>query len=229
MTLVARLPFVGGLLPDDPAARDIKRVQHPLVRGGVIRRIGAVVRAGLEGCACAAAYRARHEQSIAPDDRTRVSEPRNAGAPKDVLALLAVPAVGQLLPIGNAGRLRTAERRPVPGAIQPPEDSGTAASNIVRVTVRGGARFGSSGGAQRDLSRNIRRGAQVPPITQRAELCAVHLEPILSCGRTTVERNRHGLQQLGACHNIVAGELDGAELVPPRPVARTPPMPSRTL
>ena len=49
----------------------------------------------------------------------------------------------------------------------PARGSRTAASNIVRVTVRGGARFGSPGGAQRVLSRNIRRGAQASPITER--------------------------------------------------------------
>jgi outer membrane protein assembly factor BamB len=43
----------------------------------------------------------------------------------------------------------------------------TAGLNIVRVTVRGGARFGSSGGAQRVLSRKVWRGAQASPITER--------------------------------------------------------------
>ena len=193
MTLVARLPFVGGLLPDDPAARGIKRIQHPLVRGGVIRRIGAVVRAGLEGCASAAADRARHEQPIAPDDRTRVSEPRNARAPQDVLALLDVPAVGQLLPVCNAGRLRTAERRPAPGAITGPRQPHR------RVEHR--SRHGSR---RREIRLSGRRPARLVEEHQawcagvadhrEAELFAVHLESILSCGPTTVERNRHGLQ-----------------------------------
>ena len=39
------------------------------MRRGVIGRIAAVVGAGLEGCASAAADRTRHEHPIAPDDR----------------------------------------------------------------------------------------------------------------------------------------------------------------
>ena len=188
MTLVARRPFVGDLLPDDPAACPIERIQHPLVRRGVSRRIAAVVGAGLEGGTFTAADRACHEQPIAPDDRTRVPEPRNARAPQDVLALLDVPAVGQLLPIGHTGRLRTAERRPVPGAISGPGQPHRRVEHRSR---------------HRSRRRQIRLSGRRPPRLveehqagnarvahhREADLFAVHLKSILTRGLATGDRN----------------------------------------
>ena len=181
MTLVARWSFVGGLLPDDLAACGIKRIQHPLVRRGVIRRIAAVVRAGLEGCTGAAADRACHEQSIAPDDRTRVASPGMFVRHRMFSPFSAFQLSGNCCPSAtpaacgprNDGQLP--ERSPARG-------SRTAASNIVRVTVRGGTRFGSPGGAHRVLSRNIARGDAGVAEHREAELFAVHLESILACG-----------------------------------------------
>ncbi len=57
----------------------------------------------------------RHEHAIAPHDRARVRKARDGRAPQDVFAPGSIPAIGQVLSIRDAGRVRSAERGPASG------------------------------------------------------------------------------------------------------------------
>src|SRR4029453_7431854 len=88
---VERRAFERHALPQYLPARLIERVHHPALRRSVVRGIAVAVQPGLEGRRSTAADGARHEDALAPDDRTRVTQAWNPGAPEDVLAARAVP------------------------------------------------------------------------------------------------------------------------------------------
>jgi hypothetical protein len=111
VALLAGLPFEGDALPEDLARALVERVEHPLVGRAIVRGVAVAVEAGLEGRVRAADGR-RDEHAVAPHDGARVREARDRRAPEDVGARRPVPRVRQLLPVGHAGGLRAAERRP---------------------------------------------------------------------------------------------------------------------
>ncbi len=88
---------------------------HPALLGEVFGRVAVAVEAGAEGGVGVAADGTRDEDFVTPDDRARMREAGERRAPEDVLTLRAVPAVGEVLPVGHARRLTPAERRPVAG------------------------------------------------------------------------------------------------------------------
>ena len=82
----------------------VDRVDHPALARSIVGRVAVAVQAGPERRVRLAADRARDEDPVAPDDRARMREARDRRAPEDVLALRAVPAIGQVLSVGDAGR-----------------------------------------------------------------------------------------------------------------------------
>ena len=53
------------------------------------------------------------EDAVAPDDRARVAEAGDRRLPADVRPVLHVPGDRRVLAVGDAGRVRPAELRPV--------------------------------------------------------------------------------------------------------------------
>ena len=93
-------------------------------------------RPGLNVAFGIAADGAGHEDPVAPDDRARVREAGNRRAPQDVLALGAVPAIGKILSVGDARRLRrrgtTASCRPPAPPRESPRASARRSCTILR-------------------------------------------------------------------------------------------------
>ena len=105
--LVRRLP------PHGLARPAIERHHDPLLRRAVLGCRSLAVEPRLEGDAGAAADRARHEDPVAPDNRARMGKAGNRNLPADVGTADPIPRVGETLTIGDAGRGRATEPRPV--------------------------------------------------------------------------------------------------------------------
>ncbi len=114
VALVARRPHDRHAFPRNLPRPLVERVQHPLVHGRIVGRVAVAVEPGLERCVRAAADRGRDKEAIAPDDGTRVRQSRDRRAPQHVLPSLRIPAIGQVLPVGNARRVRASEGWPAP-------------------------------------------------------------------------------------------------------------------
>ena len=124
-----------------------------------VRRVAVAVEAAAERRLRIAADRARDEDAIAPDDRARVREARDGRPPQDVLAGRDVPAVGQILAVGDAGRLHAAERRPAARGGAAAFGNGPRAAPGVRTIRRSGRTTGVPAGVHVLRSRIIRRAS----------------------------------------------------------------------
>src|SRR5262249_36997203 len=114
MGLFARRAFVGHPLPEDFAGAFVQRVNHPPLRGAILRGVAVAIQPRLEAGFGVAADRAGDEDALSPDDGAGMRKSWNRRAPQNIFARLAVPPVRQVLPLGDAFGLSPAKRRPVP-------------------------------------------------------------------------------------------------------------------
>ena len=114
--LFPRRTLRGGALPADGAGLLVDRVEHPAMLGAIVGRVAVAVETGLECRILPAAHRGGDEDHVAPDNRARVGETGQRRAPQHVLAGRRIPGVRQVLLLGNARRVATAERRPMAGS-----------------------------------------------------------------------------------------------------------------
>ncbi len=99
--------------PDHPAASTIDRVDEPRVARPVGPAVLAPVGPIAKDRIGILAHGRRQEDSVAPDDRARVPEPRDRGAPQHVESGLRIPRGRRILTVGDSGGEGPAERRPV--------------------------------------------------------------------------------------------------------------------
>jgi hypothetical protein len=102
-------------LPEDLPAAGVERVNRPALLRAIVGCIAVTIEAGLESGVGPRADGAGHIDATAPHDRARMTEAGNRGAPEDVLARLAVPAIGKVLSVRDACGSRPAKRRPASG------------------------------------------------------------------------------------------------------------------
>ena len=113
VTLFLGNALVRRLGPDGLPRGALERHHDPLLRRAIFGCGAVTVEAGLERHVGAAADRARHENPVPPDDRTRMREPGDRDLPPDVAAADAAPRVGQFLPVGHTRRRRPTKPGPV--------------------------------------------------------------------------------------------------------------------
>ena len=108
-------PFVRDALPQRSSRPLVDRVDHPALARAIVGGVAVAVQAGRNVAfgllLTALVTKMRSPQTIG----TRMREAGNRRAPEDVVALLAVPGVGQALPSAMPRRVRSAERRPASG------------------------------------------------------------------------------------------------------------------
>src|SRR5206468_3140787 len=113
MALKLRYPVKSRSLPKDLAVVFVHAINLPGVRREVIDRSDVSIVAGPHLGIGLAANCGRDEDAIAPDDRARMTQAGDRRLPADVDAFGCVPGSWRLLPVGDAGRVRPTERRPV--------------------------------------------------------------------------------------------------------------------
>src|SRR3954452_4454203 len=103
MALFTRPALVSDSFPKDLAALFVERVDHEAMPGTIGGGVAVAVKTGTKRSLWIGADGARNEDSISPNDWTRVGQAGNRCVPENVVARLAVPLIGQVLSFGNAG------------------------------------------------------------------------------------------------------------------------------
>ena len=112
--LVFGIALVRDALPQHLAGALVERDELPGVLRHVVRRLDVAVEAGADAGGRIAADGGRHEHAIAPHDRARHGDARRSVSSTATFSPVATfHFTGVGVPVGDAGRGRSAERRPV--------------------------------------------------------------------------------------------------------------------
>src|SRR5258705_8686176 len=109
MALVDWLALVGHALPKNLAALFVEGIDHPSLTRAIFGGVAVAVKTGPEGRIWVSADCAGHKDLVTPNDGTRMREPGNRGAPKNVLTSLRVPPIREMLSLCYARSLLSAE------------------------------------------------------------------------------------------------------------------------
>ena len=100
-------------LPEDFSCCLVEAIDLERVLREIVHRFDVAIEAGPERAVAGGADRGRHENAIAPDNRTRRRDPRNRSFPLDVLSGRDVPLGERSLAVTATGGVLAAERGPV--------------------------------------------------------------------------------------------------------------------
>src|SRR5687767_2030958 len=109
MAFDLRHPLVSDAVPDDLPCLFVEAIDMPGMWRGVFVHIYVAVQAVTKILTTFAAHRSGHEDSIAPDYRACMCEPRNRSLPQNIRALGCVPGSRRRLTFGKTGRICSPE------------------------------------------------------------------------------------------------------------------------